>query len=905
MRRWIGLVAMVVCISPLFADGEPTMAAARKRWLRGNSAEAREILDTLVKDPKQAVPAAIVLSRTWESDGEYAKAADVIEGALKAAPDQVDLLARHAELHYRHGRFDEALKSANAAIAKQTDNFPARWVRAQIYRDTGELQKADTEFRWFVRTYTARDRAGQPIKDADTLLLIAQAGAENARWHNLSDQFRFILNEVYGDALKADADLWPAEYQAGALLLEKYNRGEAKTAFDRALAINPRAVEAIVGKGEAALQQLELKDAEDAAAKALAINPRSVPALHLAADMHFLSGEATEALKHLDLAKTVNPRDEETLGRIAACYFVLKRTADFNAVCAEVEKRNPKAARFYAKLGERLDDRRLYHDAETFLRKAVDLWAPAKSGATATTPVRRNEGLQPQVPGAQNNLGLIALRMGREDDARAILTKAFAADPFNVRVSNSIRVLKHLEKYDTIDSAHFLLRYDSKNDAVLAKCMIDELESIYSDLVKQFDYQPKEKILIELFNSHEMFSGRVVGIPDLHTIGACTGRMVAMASPVAKGVKKPYNWGRVIRHELVHIFNLEQTNFQVPHWLTEGLAVRNEGFPRPPGWSRLLSERVAKDDLLDLSTINLGFMRPRSPSEWTLAYAQSQLYVEYLTKTYGERCIAGLLAAYRDGQDTASAMRSVCGAELPVLESGYKTYLRELVGKTTGRPVEKPMTLAQLQTAVEKSPDDADLSARLAEQYWKRRRAKEARELVEAVLKKHPKHGLALYVKANLLLGAGEDESAQKLLEDAAASEPAEPKVLKALGKLYYDAADWPKAEAVYARGRKAEPYEVSWLEDLARVAKQSGDNAKRISTLSELAPTDSDEFEIRRELAGLLVEARRWAEAERWAREALQIDVNDAKSKEYYLKALDEQGKKDVAEKVRKTLGE
>jgi tetratricopeptide (TPR) repeat protein len=872
------------CLLLLIACGFATAAdpaEARKRWLHGNTAEARSLYEALPDGPQKAIG----LSRTWESDGEYDKAAAVIDAALKTSADDADLLARRAELHYLRGQLADALKVANAAVAKREDQFLARWVQANVYRDTGDLQKADAEFRWFVKTYTARDRAGKPITDADTLLLVAQAGAENARWHNLSDQFKFILNEVYGDALKADRDLWPAEYQAGMLLLEKYNRGEAKTAFDKALAINPRAAEALVGKGRAALQQMELKDAEDFADKALAINPRLPAALHLIADVHFVSGETEAALKRLDEAKAVNPHDEATLGRVAACLFIQKRQAELDALCAAAEKQNPKAGRFYFALAERLDDRRLFTDAEKFYRKAVALW--------------------PQLPGAKNSLGLLAMRMGQEDDARRILTEAFENDPFNIRVSNSIKVLRHLDKYETIKTAHFLLRYDPKTDAVLAKYMADQLEQVYASLASQFDYHPAGPILIEMFNAHEMFSGRVIGIPDLHTIGASTGRIVAMASPKAKGIAKPFNWGRVIRHELVHIFNLEQTNFQVPHWLTEGLAVRNEGFPRPPSWGQLLAERVAKDDLLDLSTINLGFMRPRSPAEWTLAYAQSQLYVEYLTKTYGERCIAGLLAAYRDGQDTAAAIRSVCGVDVPTLEREYKAYVRDVAGKTTGKPPVKPLTLSQLQAAVEKNPDDADLSARLAEQYWKRRRARDARELTERVLKEHPKHGLALYVKAQLLLGAGEDENAQKLLEEAAAAEPPEPKVLKALGKLYYDAAQWDKAEAVYERGRKAEPFETGWLEDLARVAKQTGDTAKRIAVLSELAPLDADELDQRRELAELLSAASRWAEAERWAKEALEIDVNDPKARELYLKALTEQGKTDVAERVRRVLGD
>jgi tetratricopeptide (TPR) repeat protein len=882
MWRWCACLLLFAVVAHAGADA-PTPAAARQRWLRGNYAEARALYEQLANDPNHRVAAAVGLSRGWESDGEYDKAAAAVDDALKAAPNQPDLLARRAELHFLRGRLADALRDAEAAIAKRDDQFLARWVRARVFRDRGDLDKADAEFRWFVRTYTARDRANDPIKDPDALLLVAQAGAENARWHNLSDQFKFILNEVYNDALKSDPDLWPAEFQAGMLLLEKYNRGEARAAFDKALAINPRAAEALVGKGQAALQQLELKDAEQFAERALAINPRLPAALRLLADVHIVSGELAEARKRLEQAKAVNPYDEATLGRLAACDLMEHHPADLAARCAAAEKQNPKAGRFYFELAERLDDRRMYAEAEKYYQKAVALW--------------------PQLPGARTSLGMLALRMGREDDARQQLTTAFEADPFNVRVANSLKVLRHLEKYETIQTPHFLLRYDPKADATLARYMADALESVYAGLSAQFDYKPAGPILIELFNSHEFFSGRVVGIPDLHTIGACTGRMVALASPKAKGIRKPFNWGRVIRHELVHVFNLEQTDFQVPHWLTEGLAVRNEGFPRPPSWGQLLAERVAKDDLLDLSTINLGFMRPRSPAEWTLAYAQSHLYVEYLTKTHGEKAVAGLLAAYRDGLDTAAAIRKVCGIEPAAFEAGYKAHVREVVGTIRGKPPEKPLTLAQLQAAQEKNPDDADLSARLAEQYWRRRRARDARDLVERVLGKDPKHGLALFVKAQLLLAAGEDEAAQKLLEDAAAAEPPEPKVLKALGKLYYDAGQFDRAEAVYERGRQAEPFETGWLEDLARVAKQTADAGKRIAALQQLAPTDPDDLDQRRELAELLAQAGRWPESERWAREALEIDVNDAKARGLLLKALAEQGKADAAERVRKLI--
>src|SRR5262249_1736239 len=147
--------------------------------------------------------------------------------------------------------------------------------------------------------------------------------------------------------------------------------------------------------------------------------------------------------------------------------------------------------------------------------------------AEAERHFKKAAGLRPMMPGPLNNLGMLYMRLGREKEAAELLDKGFAADPFNVRVSNTRKVLKHLGKYETLRTAHFELRYDPKLDATLARFMGQQLEAIYDDLAAKFDYSPRGPILVEVFNNHEMFSGRTVGLPDLHTIGACTGRMVA------------------------------------------------------------------------------------------------------------------------------------------------------------------------------------------------------------------------------------------------------------------------------------------------------------------------------------------------------------------------------------------
>jgi cellulose synthase operon protein C len=855
MKAAVTLLAVFAGPGLVLGDG-PSLADARQRWLRGNYEEARVHYQRLLKDERLSDGAALGLSRTWQSQGEYDKALATIDEALRATPKNANLLARRAELLHLRGRWEEAEQALSQALTLQPENFLARWVRATILKGRGELQKAEAEFRWFVRTYTARNDAEKDIKDPEELLLVGMAGCQHAQWNNLSDQFQFILTDVYGDALKYERDFWPAEYQAGMLLLEKYNRPDAQAAFDKALSVNPHAAEAVVGKGIAALQQYELEEAERYATRALKINPYLPEALNLRADLYIAEGDIGRALETLERARTVSPREETILGRIAACLELESRKDRLRLLIEQVERQDAKPGIFYMVFADQLAERRRFSEAETGYKKAAQLW--------------------PALAAAQASLGLLYMRMGREKEARPLLEQAFKSDSFNVRVANTLKVLRHLDHYETTQTPHFEVRFDPRLDRRLARHMSRYLEETYADLSRKFHYSPGQRVLFEIFNDHEMFSGRTVALPDLHTIGACTGRMVAMASPHAKGVSRPFNWARVARHELVHIFNLEQTNFQVPHWYTEGLAVSYEGFPRPPEWNRILLERLSNGGLLNLDTIDLSFIRPRSPVEWTLAYCQGQMYVEYLEKKYGAQVIGQLLDAFRQGLSSSAAISQVCRVDKDSFERGYREYLALAVKPLGSRRAAAARTLAELQRAYEKDPGNIDTAAELAEQYLVRRRASEARRLADAVLEKKQSHPLASYVKARLLRDAGEDDQAKALLEAALNANSPEPKVLLMLGKIYFESSDFAKAAEMFELGRRAEPYENKWLSELVRTYAQAGDTERRISVLKDVILNDSDDIDSRKQLTRLLLDNSQAPEAERVARQALEIDVID-----------------------------
>jgi tetratricopeptide (TPR) repeat protein len=878
--RYLCALLAIVCGAALVRGDGPTLQEARQRLLRGNYAEARALYEGLAKDPQFKVAATVGLCQTMLSEGEYDKALAVLDTALKTSPADATLHARRAEVLYLRGRWEDTDKALQQALTHDKEHFLAHWIRAQLYRDRGDFKKAGEDLVWFVRTF---DKRGQAITDPDDLLLVGLAEVERARADKrLLDSFRVVLNDVLTPLFKKNPDFWPAEYEAGRLFLEKYNFEKAGPAFDKVLALNPRAAQALVSKGMAALDRFEIDEAEHMAARALKVNPRLTSALRLQADILTLAGAEAEALKILEQATAVNPREEATLARIAACHLLQGHDDEFKAVIASAAKQNPKCGLFYAELAAKLDLRKWYPEAEKFYKQALKL--------------------RPQMTAARNDLGLLYMRLGQEADAKTVLEEATLNDPFNVRVVNSLKVLDHLESYDTIKTEHFQVRFDPKHDKVLAAFVAKYLEKLYDDFAELFQYRPDGPFLIEILNNHDMFSGRVTALPDLRTIGACTGRMVAMCSPRDKSgkISQPFNWARVLRHELVHVFNLEQTNFKVPHWFTEGLAVSQEGFPMPPLWYELLKKRVGSGELMNLDNIHLGFIRPASGEDWQLAYLQSFQYVEYLKTTYGKERIGEFLKAYGEGLNTDAILTKYCKAAKADFEKGYRAHLTELVRKFAGKPPEKVLSFKELETALSKNPENPDLNARVAERYLLLGDKATAEKLADKALAARANQPLATYVKAHFV----DKGQAARILDAAIEPKAPDVKVLRLLGKLRLDGKEYDAAARIFELGRKAEPYESVWLIELARIYKATSSNDMLIGVLIDLVPTNADDLDARRLLAQLLLKAGRNAEAESYARQALEIDVLDSASQQTLEAALRAQNKKAEADELGKVLG-
>ncbi len=858
--KHLGPICLLITVAAavIAAAAEPALSEARGLLWGGKYEEAAEIYAPLAEEDPTAV---LGLARCLQAQGKLHEA---VEKLSAAAEGHAELQAELARLAFQRGDYQQADVRVQEALRLDGEQLLAWWIRAELHRTAGRLEEAERGYKRLVNFYNNHD-----VQRAESLRWIGLAAARYARWNRLSSQFHFLVNDLYPEALKLQPKYWPAHYEAGVLFLEKYNRPDTKGELEAALRINPNAAEVHVALAQLALDKRDVQQAEKSVARALEINPRLLSAWLAKADLAWLNFKLGEALQLLqEKALPLNPVNEETLGRIAACYLLLDglpkpgQTTRLAELVQQLNRRNPHAGDFFFTVAEMLGSRNKYALSERFFRQAIEK--------------------MPQKVGPRSNLGLLYMRCGQEDRARKILDEAFEVDPFNVRVKNMLDVLEVLDSMETLETDHFIIRYDGEHDKLLARYLGNHLQAEYPRWCERFGYRPPGKPLLEIFNrargisGQQWFSARMIGLPHLGPVAASTGRIVAMSSPNEPGAARRYNWARVLKHELVHVITLQQTRFNIPHWYTEGLAVYFEDGPRPQRWNELLIRRAAKGNLFNLQNLNFAFSRPNSGDDWQMAYCQAELYVQYMLSRFGSGRLRRLLAAYREGLTTSAAVPRAFGVTQSEFERGYLEYVKQIAAGLSSLKPPSEASFDELRKAHDRQPKDPEAAAELAYAYFRRGAYNQALELAESVLKENAQHQLATYVVARLRLKAGKTKQAVELLEGCLDRRSPQPNVLNLLAGLKLKAEQYDEAARLYALGERLDSVNLKWTRALARVYLTSKNEPKLIEVLGRLAEADADDLTGRKKLAQMALDRQDYDAAARWANQAVKIDVMD-----------------------------
>ncbi len=538
-----------------------------------------------------------------------------------------------------------------AHLAGQWDDLTARAELGLLLEGTGRWSGAEDLYDQLIDDY-----------NQSSLLGVEQLMAVGIACRQLGKQDP----QLFKDALKAfDQAIeaarggrrgWPARVALANLFVDKYDSPQARQTLAPVLeggSSDPRALVTL-----AKIERFEGNpEARSSVERALAVNPNSVDALVLLASLENEVEDHDAASRAVERALAVNPRSLGALTVLAGLRFLDGDQKGFEEARAKVFAIDPNDASFYVELSLLAMRNRLYTAAHDFARSAVDL--------------------DPRSWQGWGELGLNQLRLGRIEGGRDSLETSFRGDPYNVWVKNTLDLLDRLTEFTTVKTEHFLLVLHRDEADLLAPLVGDLAERAFASLAERYRYLPATPIRIEVYPSHEDFSVRTVGLSGIGALGVSFGPVIAIDSPAARGIGD-FNWGTTLWHEIAHTFTLGLSAGKVPRWLTEGLSVYEER-QGPEGWmddpTPEFLAAYAEGRLLGLRAMNDGFVRPSFANQIGLSYFQASLIAELIERDWDFSKIVAMLADYADGLDTEKVFQRQLSSSLEDFDRRFWTYL--------------------------------------------------------------------------------------------------------------------------------------------------------------------------------------------------------------------------------------
>ncbi len=851
--------APAVDIQPVNIDN------AHELLISGKYDEALAAYDQLIGDGISQDLAQIGRADCLFQLGHYQKIID--ESITSPAGKSVARLVQLARAYQAVGKYDETISRCRQAIALDKSTPSPRLLLAQTLELIGKIDEAITTYRWF-----------------DTLMVEREELPEDAAWltdvalgflrysvltkTNVISRTRHVLVQMLQQAYsRLDRTYWPARVAAADLLRQKHNNDEADGSvsdYKAALLINDQLPEAYVGLGEVLLEGWRFEEVETHVKLALDINPQHAGALQLLANKQITERRYSDAVETCDKALEINPNNLIALALQASGYACQYNDSQVKKLQARAERINPRPAIFHRILGESLSGIRQYASSEKQLRLAIEI--------------------EPTHADTHTTLGLMYMQWGDEDKARDALDKAWSLDPFNKRTKFTLDLLDSITKFNTYESPNFIVRYNEETDPGLGEYVAVYLEEIYELVTEDYDTPLTEKTIIELFPTQRSFAVRITGQPWIHTIGACTGRVIALASPrKSVHLSGTYDLARVLRHEFTHTVTLAATNNRIPHWFTEGLAVYGEDSPRSFSWWELLADATRRDRLFTLESVNWGFIRPKRPSDRQLAYAQSEWMCEYITERFGYGKMIDTLALYKQGQTQVQVFTTHFGIPTETFDADFRVWARHALLEK-GFDLTPPEDVEALRELAEKDKENADTLGRLALAEYDAGEFMRALEVARKTIILDANNANASQVIADVtaaLINEKPPLSAIKAYEDEmmpallvlAKHDPNNWTSPKRLGEIALRNEQYEQAEAHFKKLQMLCPMDpVSWR-GLAGIYLHQEDNDKALSQLLELARTEENNGDVPAKIAQIHASHDRYGEAVFWYKRALSID--------------------------------
>ena len=723
-------------------------------------------------------------------------------GREVALADHPSAQLLRAEILSETSRHADALAVLRSHLSAYPDSWGGHYWAGEVLERLGDTEAAKREYAWFnekPREFFGKWLAKEKLPEFADAEKVTWLGRSMDRWATLTESYRGnnalpkqILN-TFVKAREIDAAYWPSNLAAAEYFL---GHDDLKSAWEEvgvALKANPQDVRALRLMATLSMHRYDFNKADAAVSALRKFDPASVSADLIEARNLLLQRQPKDAEGPVQRVIQAQPKNMEALGLLAATYALQLREDKTDQILAQVDEIDVghDNAGAYFEVAEQLGGLRQYPRAEAKYLKAIER--------------------APWWTAAWNGLGLLYTQSGDEDKAYATLRKARELDPFNLETTNYMRLLDDMQSFKRVETDHFVFIYDADKDPFLAEYVPEFLESIHAQVAGEYRTEPPVKTYIEFFPSHEAFSVRTTGSPWIGTVGASTGRVIAMVSPRRGGQNmEPFNWAQVLRHEYTHTVTLAATDNRIQHWMTEGLAVLEERTPMRWEWVPMLYQAVTKRELFTMDNLTWGFVRPKKPSDRQLAYAQSFWVCQYVQETYGHEAILKMLKMFKEAGRQEDVFPAVTGKPI---DAFYQDFLKWCDKQVAGWGYDK-----QTSEKYDKLRGQAEAATKAE--------PKKAIELWEQIVKIRPVDAMPHLRLAGLYLLTKQPDKAIAHLDLLHRVEIKDNRYAKQIARVYTREDRNAEAAKYALQAIYIDPYDMAAHELMRDACKASGDAA-------------------------------------------------------------------------------
>ena len=474
----------------------------------------------------------------------------------------------------------------------------------------------------------------------------------------------------------------------GMLLHERFNNTDAVGLFQEALQKDPKNAQAYLGLAIVSADGFDGK-ATDYSGRALALDPKLVEAHEFAANLALENADTEHAIAQADEALALSSDALDAIAIHAAIELLADRSPD--VWLDKVRKVNPSYGEAYARVAHYLELNYRFEDAIVYDRKAIEA--------------------DPRLWSARSNLGIGLMRLGQEDEPRQQLEMCYNNGYRDAATVNSLRLLDSYKDFVTYKENGTILRLRKSEAELLHPYFEAELQRILLTYDKKYKMKLTGPVQVEVYPDHEDFAVRTMGMPGLGALGVTFGQVVAMDSPSAH---KPgdFNWGSTLWHEMSHVYILSATNHRVPRWFTEGLAVHEETQVSPEWGDRLSPEilvAIRDKKLLPVAQLDRGFIFPQYPEQVLVSYFEAGRICDYIQSRWGEDKLLDMVHSYAQRKTTPQVIQEDLGVSPEEFDKQYSQWLDKSYGTQAANFDQSLKALEHLAEAAKQKQYDAVL----------------------------------------------------------------------------------------------------------------------------------------------------------------------------------------------------